>query len=51
MLEKVKHLFFRSIYSLKLIKLKVLKIYIKINLANCFIWYFKSSINVFVLFD
>ena len=36
-LEKGKHPFFRPIYSLRLVELKILKIYIKTNLANGFI--------------
>ena len=36
-LKKDKQLLFGLIYSLKLIKLKILKTYIKINLANGFI--------------
>ena len=36
-LEKDKQLFSKLIYSLSLIKLKMFKIYIKINLANGFI--------------
>ena len=36
-LKKSKQLLFRLIYSLELVELKILKIYIKINLANGFI--------------
>ena len=36
-LEKSKQLSFKSIYSLKLLELKIFKTYIKINLANGFI--------------
>ena len=36
-LEKDKKLFYSLIYNLKLIKLKILKNYIKINLVNRFI--------------
>ena len=36
-LKKDKQLFFKLIYSLKLVKLKILKTYIKTNLANNFI--------------
>ena len=50
-LEKDKQLPFVSIYSLKLVKLETLKIYIKINLANGFIWLSKSSTRAFILFD
>ena len=50
-LEKNKQLFFRLIYSLKLVKLKILKTYIKINLANSFIQLFQFYISKFILFD
>ena len=50
-LKKGKQLLFKSIYSLELIKLEILKIYIKTNLANSFIWLFKSSVGIFILFD
>ena len=50
-IEKDKQLFFRFIYSLKPIKLKILKIYIKINLVNGFIWFFKFLTKIFILFD
>ena len=36
-LKADKELLFRSIYSLELVKLEILKIYIKTNLANSFI--------------
>lgn len=36
-LEKNKRLPYKQIYSLKLLKLKILKIYIEINLGNKFI--------------
>ena len=36
-LKKEKQLFLRSIYSLKLVELEILKTYIKTNLANGFI--------------
>ncbi len=39
-----------SIYSLKLIELKILKAYIEINLANGFIKSFKSLARVSILF-
>ena len=41
-LKKGKQLFFGLIYSLRLVKLKMLKIYIEINLVNGFIQSFKS---------
>ena len=47
-IKKDKQLFYRLIYSLKLIKLKILKIYIKINLINRFIKIFKFFIKVFI---
>ena len=43
-------LLYKSIYSLRLIELKTLKIYIKINLANSFIKLSKSFIGVLILF-
>lgn len=49
-LEKSKKLSYELIYSLKLEKVKIFKIYIKINLANSFIWPFKSLVNAFILF-
>ena len=45
-----KQLLSELIYSLKLVELKALKIYIKTTLANSFIWPFKSSNNAFILF-
>lgn len=50
-LKKDKQLFFVPIYSLKLIKLEIFKTYIKINLANSFIWPFKLLAFVSILFD
>ena len=50
-LEESKQPFFGFIYSLKLIKLEILKIYIKINLANGFIQPFKSFAKAPILFD
>lgn len=41
---------YRSIYSLGSIELEILKIYIKINLANNFICPFKSPVNTSILF-
>ena len=50
-LEKSKQPLFKPIYSLELVELKTLKIYIKINLANGFIQSFMSLARVFTLFD
>lgn len=44
-------LLYKLIYSLMLIKLKILKTYIKINLANSFIKSFKFLISAFIVFD
>ena len=41
-LKRDKQLLFSPIYNLKLVKLKILKTYIKTNLANGFIWFFRS---------
>lgn len=49
-LELDKQPFYGPIYSPGLIELEILKIYIKTNLANSFIWLFKSSAKVFILF-
>lgn len=40
---------YKPVYSLELVKLKILKIYIKTNLANVFIKFFKSFINALIL--
>ena len=37
-----------SINSLKIIRLKILKTYIKINWFNSFIWHFKSSVKILI---
>ena len=50
-LKKDKQLFYSLIYILKLIKIEILKAYIKINLANDFIWPFKSLIIILILFN
>ena len=50
-LEENKQLFFKSIYNLGLVKLEILKTYIKINLFNCFIQTFKSFIKIFIFFN
>lgn len=49
-LQKNQQLLYKQIYSLSLVKLKILKIYIKINLANDFIQPLKSSASTFILF-
>ena len=43
--------FYNSIYSLSLVKLKILKIYIKNILANNFIRLFKSLTKASIFFD
>ena len=50
-LEEDKPPLFRPIYSLELVELKILKTYIKINLANGFIQPSKSFAKAFILFD
>ena len=50
-LEKGKQLPFGLIYSLGPVKLEILKIYIKTNLANDFIQFFKSPAGALILFD
>lgn len=45
-----KQLFYSPIYSLKMIELKILKIYIKINITNSFIKLFKLLANILILF-
>ena len=42
---------FRLIYSLKLVKLKMLKTYIITNLANNFIQPFKPFVKIFIIFN
>lgn len=49
-LELGKQLPYKPIYSLGLIKLKTLKIYIKTNLANSFIYFSKFLAKVLILF-
>lgn len=49
-LVKGQQLLYKPIYSLKLVKLEILKIYIEINLANGFIQPFKSSIGTLIFF-
>ena len=43
--------FFELIYSLGLVELETLKIYIKTNLANGFIWPSKSLVGALILFS
>lgn len=50
-LEESKQPIFCTIYSLRLIKFKILKIYIQINLANSFIWPSKSFIRALIFFN
>ena len=50
-LEKGKQPFFEPIYSLEPVELETLKTYIKTNLANGFIWPFKSPTEAPILFD
>ena len=50
-LEKGKQPLFGPIYSLRLVELETLKIYIKINLTNGFIWPSKSLTGAPILFD
>ena len=50
-LEKDKQPLFGPIYSLGLVELETLKICIKINLANGFIWSSKSPTKALILFD
>ena len=49
-LEKGKQPPNRPIYSLELVELKTLKIYIKTNLTNGFIWPSKSPADALILF-
>ena len=45
-----KHLIYNLIYSLKLVELKHLKVYIKNNLANKFIRLFKLLTSILISF-
>lgn len=45
-----KQLFYGPIYSLRLVELETLKLYIEINLANCFIRLSKLLTNALILF-
>ena len=50
-LEREKQQFFGLIYSLRFIELEILIIFIETNLINGFIWPFKFSARVFILFN
>ena len=50
-LEEGKQPPFRPVYSPGLVELEMLKTYIKINLANGFIWSSKSPAGALILFD
>lgn len=50
-LKKIKQLFFSPIHSLKPIELETFKTYIKTNLNNNFIYFFKSFIRISTFFD
>lgn len=50
-LYKKKQLFYGIVYSLKSIKLEILKVYIKTNLIYGFIWPSKSFICILILFN
>ena len=50
-LEEGKQPPFNLIYSLGLVELEILKIYIETNLANGFIWPSKSLAEALILFD
>ena len=50
-LEEDKQPFFWPIYSLGQVELEKLKIYIKTNLANGFIWLSKSPARIPILFN
>ena len=50
-LEEDKQPLFGLIYNLRPIELEILKTYIKINLANGFIWLFKSLAGTLIFFD
>ena len=50
-IEQGKQPLFGPIYSLGLVELETLKTYIKTNLANGFIRYFKSLMRASILFD
>ena len=46
-----KQLLYGAIYSISLVELKILRTYIKNNLANRFIRLFKSLVRTLILFD
>ena len=48
--QETQQLFYKLIYSLSLIELKTLKIYIETNLANNFIWPLKLLASAFIFF-
>ena len=50
-LEKSKQPLYNPIYNLQSIEFKILKAYIKINLANNFVQFFKFSIAISILFN
>ena len=50
-LENGKQLLYRLIYNLSLVKLEILKTYINIYLKLGFIWPFKSSAGIPILFN
>ena len=50
-LEEDKQLLFGPIYSLGLVELETLKTYIKTNLVNSFIRFFKPLVGATILFD
>ena len=50
-LKKGRQLFFRLFYNLKLVELETLKTYIKSNLANDFIYFFKSPAKALILYN
>ena len=49
-LEVDKKLFYKLTYSIEPIELEALKIFIKINLSNDFIYLFTSSTKAYILF-
>ena len=50
-LKKGKQPLFGPIYSLEYVTLEILKTYIETNLANDFIWLFKSPAKTLILFN
>lgn len=50
-LEEDKQRFYRLIYSLGLVRLEILRIYIKTNFGNSFICSLKSLTGALILFD